>query len=175
MKVCRVPLRLQVFVIVFSIFLALSLLLGRAHCGLPLSANTPESGYPSSCYSWALFKAAAQFFSSLEHCTTHVSVALIQPHLVFPLAFPCLLLTVTSSIPSLRFPECEWVCRVDWSEEECSAWPKRSEESGPKFLPSHVTDGWSHRENNSFKLLLLKSGTMLLNHGEYLVFHTLCL
>lgn len=107
MKVCRVPLRLQVFVIVFSIFLALSLLLGRAHCGLPLSANTPESGYPSSCYSWALFKAAAQFFSSLEHCTTHVSVALIQPHLVFPLAFPCFDLSspfdghILNSFPSI--------------------------------------------------------------------------
>lgn len=104
-------------------FFHLSLLLGGAHCGLPLLANTPESGYSSSCYSRPLFKAAAQFFSSLEHCTTHVSVALIQPYLVFPLAFPCFDLSspfvhrfpghVLNSFPSISRM---WVSLQSWLE-----------------------------------------------------------
>lgn len=131
----------------FSISLALSLLLGGAHCGLSLLANTPESGYSSSCYSRPLFKAAAQF------CTTHVSVALIQPYLVFLCAFPCFDLSspfahrspdqVLNFFPSICRTWVSLQSELEWRGVYCMAEEERGEWIGKHVWNPFPNTPWT--------------------------------
>ncbi|KAL3968252.1 20S proteasome subunit beta 11 [Sarotherodon galilaeus] len=76
------PTRLHLlFWLSLSLSLSLPLCLGGAHCGLPPLAHTPDNNHLSS--PGALFEAGTQILSSLDDCTTDVSVLTAPVNLCF--------------------------------------------------------------------------------------------